>query len=1077
MKCPFTNKNVPLENLVDGQVQYDALCKRRTKTPPCQGAACLGSLMNQKPHSGQYTIEEVTQKARDFFKEYYEYVRDTVSQEVDAQVEKRMEEVEASLQMTGTYSLNTEELEFGARTAWRNAARCPARVQWKNLTLVDRREVDTAEEMFHDICNHIKASTNGGKIKPTITVFRGRTPGKGDPRVWNGLMMSYAGYLQSDGSVIGDRGSTEFTEFCQSLGWKGPGTQFDILPIVLSGADGIPHWFSVPEELVIRVPIQHPNNTAINDLALQWIGLPMVSGMMYEVGGLQFPAAPFSGWYTGAEIATRDFLDIQRYNLLEPLGQAMGLDITNNSSLWKDKVSLELNVAVLISYQKAGVSIVDHHSQSDQFISHMQTEYKERGGCPADWVWLVPPQGGSLTTVYHQEMANYHLSPSYEYQDKLWKTYGRVSNSKKTLRSVAWILVLFNSLYRRMLRKRPRVTIFYGTETGTSKKFSQQAMQLFSTTFDCRLLPLSSTETFPAIQESSLSLFITSTFGNGEAPTMAAQFDRKLGDLVDRQAQESCSVEYTRSLSTPECMSTADYVSEDWLKNLRYAVFGLGSSAYPKFAGFGKLLDTRLYHLGGTRLVPVGVGDELGNQEGAFKAWVKGAFLSACEDLQIQTSVQVMAEAITKMGKTAVVDTAQYRWRVMETNKKKLNTALAEVHQVNVVDMTLVRREDLHQEPDQSRTLLVGLAPECMKPIYEPGDHLGVCPSNTEDAVSLLKSRMLTPPPPRAPLALERKEDEKGPWLPVEGYPKGLYFDELLTYCVDLRSAPTQGLLKSLSNAAKDEKEAQTLLQLSRDFSAYQAWREEHDAGIVETLDLFPSIRCPCSASLLGQLPTIKPRRYSIASTAAFEGTEVNLVVGVVDFIHKSGKRRLGLSTGILSTATLGTKIPGFLRSETNFRLPEDPEKPVMMIAAGSGLAPFRGFWMKRGEQLSSEKNPGKSVLYFGCRRRSMDLLRQETDRLSAAGLPIERHLALSQEPGVKKQYVQDLVMDDFMMVYKMIKDGGHIYVCGQVKMAQAVQEILIKILIRFLHQSQEDAEKTILKMKYDGKYQEDIFG
>ena len=94
----------------------------------------------------------------------------------------------------------------------------------------------------------------------------------------------------------------------------------------------------------------------------------------------------------------------------------MELDVSNASTLWKDKAMLEMNVAVLYSYQKAGVTIVDHHSASESFIKHMQTEYKQRGGCPADWVWIVPPISGSLTPVFHQEMLNYNLRPSFEYQ-------------------------------------------------------------------------------------------------------------------------------------------------------------------------------------------------------------------------------------------------------------------------------------------------------------------------------------------------------------------------------------------------------------------------------------------------------------------------------------------------------------------------------------------------------------------------------------------------------------------------------------------------------------------------------------
>jgi len=60
--------------------------------------------------------------------------------------------------------------------------------------------------------------------------------------------------------------------------------------------------------------------------------------------------------------------------------------------------------------------MVDHHTASEQFIKHMHNEHRSRGGCPADWVWIVPPMSSSITPVYHQEMLNYNLKPSYEYQ-------------------------------------------------------------------------------------------------------------------------------------------------------------------------------------------------------------------------------------------------------------------------------------------------------------------------------------------------------------------------------------------------------------------------------------------------------------------------------------------------------------------------------------------------------------------------------------------------------------------------------------------------------------------------------------
>lgn len=67
-------------------------------------------------------------------------------------------------------------------------------------------------------------------------------------------------------------------------------------------------------------------------------------------------------------------------------------------------------------FQSCKVTIVDHHSATESFMKHMENEYRVRGGCPGDWVWIVPPMSGSITPVFHQEMLNYRLTPSYEYQ-------------------------------------------------------------------------------------------------------------------------------------------------------------------------------------------------------------------------------------------------------------------------------------------------------------------------------------------------------------------------------------------------------------------------------------------------------------------------------------------------------------------------------------------------------------------------------------------------------------------------------------------------------------------------------------
>jgi len=117
------------------------------------------------------------------------------------------------------------------------------------------------------------------------------------------------------------------------------------------------------------------------DLGLKWFALPAVSGMRLEIGGVSFPAAPFSGWYVGSEIGARDLADIDRYNALPEIGQLLGLDTGSNRSLWKDRALIELNEAVLWSFAETGVAMVDHHTVTRQFLMHEKKRGESRTLC------------------------------------------------------------------------------------------------------------------------------------------------------------------------------------------------------------------------------------------------------------------------------------------------------------------------------------------------------------------------------------------------------------------------------------------------------------------------------------------------------------------------------------------------------------------------------------------------------------------------------------------------------------------------------------------------------------------------
>ena len=151
---------------------------------------------------------------------------------------------------------------------------------------------------------------------------------------------------------------------------------------------------------------------------------------------------------------------------------------------------------------------------------------------------------------------------------------------------------------------------------------------------------------------------------------------------------------------------------------------------------------------------------------------------------------------------------------------------------------------------------------------------------------------------------------------------------------------------------------------------------------ICDTMLEFVSLSLP-SSLLVSQLPLIKPRRYSIASSP--RDNTLSLIVGVVEYHTRDGRHKVGLASGMLASAEIGSQLAGCVKLAQGSRLvlPQDPVWPVIMIGAGSGIAPFRGFWRERWHQQQAGLPVGKTILYFGCRKKTMNLLKNETEGLT----------------------------------------------------------------------------------------------
>jgi nitric-oxide synthase, bacterial len=322
-----------------------------------------------------------------------------------APLARRIWQVRDEIDATGTYVHTREELEFGARLAWRNAARCIGRLYWKSLHLRDRRHVQTPAGVAAECIEHLREATRGGRIRSTITVFAPDRPAAPGPRIHNDQLIRYAGHRTPSGGVRGDGKYADFTDRAVALGWRRPepAGRFDVLPLLVSAGDGEPEIFELPPDAVLEVPLSHPEYDWFTELRLRWHAVPAISNMPLEVGGVTYPAAPFNGWYLGTEIGARNLVDAGRYDLLPVIGERLGLDTSSERTLWRDRALVEMVRAVQHSFDVAGVTMADHHSESRRFLSHVEREERAGRRCPADWSWIVPPVSGGITPVFHRD--------------------------------------------------------------------------------------------------------------------------------------------------------------------------------------------------------------------------------------------------------------------------------------------------------------------------------------------------------------------------------------------------------------------------------------------------------------------------------------------------------------------------------------------------------------------------------------------------------------------------------------------------------------------------------------------------
>ena len=457
------------------------------------------------------------------------------------------------------------------------------------------------------------------------------------------------------------------------------------------------------------------------------------------------------------------------------------------------------------------------------------------------------------------------------------------------------------------------------------------------------------------------------------------------------------------------------------LDNTAFAVFGLGDTSYEFFCQAGKDFDAKLAELGGERLLDRVDADV--EYQAAAAQWRARLVDVLKARAPAAPSVQVAAS-----GAVNEVHTSPY------TKEAPLTASLA-------VNQKITGRDS---EKDV-RHIEIDLGDSGLR--YQPGDALGVWYQNDPALVKELVE------------LLWLKGDEP---VTVEG--KTLSLAEALQWHFEL-TVNTGNIVENYATLTRSE----TLLPLVGDKAQLQ-----HYAATTPIVDMVRFSPAQLDAqALVDLLRPLTPRLYSIASSQAEVESEVHVTVGVVRYEIEGRARAGGASSFLADRVEEEGEVRVFIEHNDNFRLPANPQTPVIMIGPGTGIAPFRAFMQQR----AADGAEGKNWLFFGNPHFTEDFLYQvEWQRYVKEGVLSRIDLAWSRDQK-EKVYVQDKLRQQGAELWRWINDGAHIYVCGDAnRMAKDVEQALLEVIAEFGAMDIEAADEFLSELRIERRYQRDVY-
>lgn len=519
--------------------------------------------------------------------------------------------------------------------------------------------------------------------------------------------------------------------------------------------------------------------------------------------------------------------------------------------------------------------------------------------------------------------------------------------------------------------KSDKITIIYGTETGNSKRVAQQ-MHIFLKQKGINSIVLDLSEiTISQILKNQFICIIISTQGEGEPPI--------------------------------ECKSIFDLLMQEksTVHNLKYAVLGLGDSAYPLFCKAGKDVDSKLEKLGGYRLLPM-VSCDVDYEQDTIHWFNDILHIISNNKTNVETNVL----------------------KIFETKNNAKNKYIG----------TIINHIDLNYNNPSKQTYHIEI--ECdEQPIYEPGDSIGIVPTNEIETVNEIIK------------LVHLKEDD---FITTPKYADTLY--NLLLKKLNIRY-----LLKST---------------IQKYASIIQKNIPDIRVDLIDLLTQYPLQNKQQFYQIIEILNPISPRLYTIASAPAIHENQIHILVEKKNFLNFENQCKVGLCSNYLSKCNNNNNIEFYIHKNKSFKLPPN-DKDIIMIGNATGIAAFRSFVAQR----NYEGGTGKNWLFFGNTYFTKDFFYQlEWQQFMLVNSLHKINLAWSKEK-LNNFYIEDEVLKNGTEIMDWINNGAYIYISGDKnKMSVQVENTLLNVLCKNRNLTLEESKQYLKNLALNGRYEKDVY-